>query len=437
MVREVKAKVLGAVLALVLAPAGILSAATGTVMPSPKFYCFDNNGVIASGAKLFTYDAGTTTKRATYSDAALTSANANPVVCDSSGRATVFLTPGISYKFTLAPSTDTDPPAAAYWTVDSISTVPFGTTDLDVMGTAGEALTAGNALYLSDGAGGCGATAGRYYKTDADLTCASTTAQAIGFAVADIASAASGSIRIQGKVTGLSGLAAGTVYYISATAGAITSSAPTNQRAVGVADSGTTLVISSALTAAPASATQAGIVSLGAQQLGTGVKTLPVQPLWITGGAASIAVPGLLTSDNTDRAVSVAGLADSGWSYAMPGATLAVGRRLRITVFGIIAATGANTTRACVLVFGGTSIRGFNTSTAGGDSWRAVFEIVATGAATQRAIGHGFYNSSTVLDAIEYQTPAETISGAITIKTQLNPGESVAMTQKSVYIEIW
>lgn len=46
----------------------------------------DNNGDPASGAKLNFYQSGTTTRKDTFSDEALTSANANPVVCDSNGR---------------------------------------------------------------------------------------------------------------------------------------------------------------------------------------------------------------------------------------------------------------------------------------------------------------------------------------------------------------
>jgi len=43
------------------------------------------DGRPASGAKLYTYATGTSTPKATYSDAALTVANANPIVADSAG----------------------------------------------------------------------------------------------------------------------------------------------------------------------------------------------------------------------------------------------------------------------------------------------------------------------------------------------------------------
>ena len=63
--------------------------ATGTVMPVPQIQFLDNNGDPLSGGKLYTYVAGSTTNLATYSDSALSSANANPVVLDAGGRATV------------------------------------------------------------------------------------------------------------------------------------------------------------------------------------------------------------------------------------------------------------------------------------------------------------------------------------------------------------
>jgi hypothetical protein len=66
---------------------------------------FDDNGNPLSGGKLYTYDAGGTTPKATYTDAAGTTPNANPVVLDAAGRATVFLD-GTTYRFDLKTSGD-------------------------------------------------------------------------------------------------------------------------------------------------------------------------------------------------------------------------------------------------------------------------------------------------------------------------------------------
>ena len=53
---------------------------------NPNFQALDSNGDPLSGAKLYFYQSGTTTALDTYSDTALTTANANPVVADAAGR---------------------------------------------------------------------------------------------------------------------------------------------------------------------------------------------------------------------------------------------------------------------------------------------------------------------------------------------------------------
>lgn len=113
----------GAIVALAVLAAlwpAAAGAQTGQVVPQPKFAAYDNNGNPCAGCKLFAYTAGTTTKTDTYTSSALSVANTNPVVLDSAGRATIFVDPTKSMKFTLAPASDTDPPAAAIWTVDNV-----------------------------------------------------------------------------------------------------------------------------------------------------------------------------------------------------------------------------------------------------------------------------------------------------------------------------
>lgn len=70
---------------------------------------FDNNGVILSGGKLFTYAAGTTTNQATYTSSFGSTAHTNPIILDSAGRVPggeIWLTEGVTYKFVLKNSTD-------------------------------------------------------------------------------------------------------------------------------------------------------------------------------------------------------------------------------------------------------------------------------------------------------------------------------------------
>lgn len=75
----------------------------------------DANGDPLSGGKLYSYQAGTSTPQATYTDSGGLTANANPVVLDSNGEANVWLDPTLSYKFVLKDSSD-----VTQWTVDNV-----------------------------------------------------------------------------------------------------------------------------------------------------------------------------------------------------------------------------------------------------------------------------------------------------------------------------
>jgi hypothetical protein len=84
-----------------------------TVNPSPiggyAGQFFDNNGQPLSGGKIRTYDAGTTTPRATYTSNTGATPHANPIILDSAGRVPggqIWLTSGVPYKFTVETSVD-------------------------------------------------------------------------------------------------------------------------------------------------------------------------------------------------------------------------------------------------------------------------------------------------------------------------------------------
>lgn len=253
-----------------------VDAATGSYIPAVPSQYFTDAGAPAASYRIFTYLAGTTTKTTTYTNQALGASNTNPIVLDSAGRATIFLDPSISYKFVFcAPGSD-DPPSASIWTRDNIAAVPNTNVALDTPGTAGENLSAGNVVYLSDGSGGT--TAGRWYKADADNTYSSTQAPSIGMMMANLNTGVLGSIRLQGQVTGLSALTAGTTYYVSATAGALTSTAPGNAQLVGTADSTTSLILSNTTKAGSAFAQTVGNVNLLAD---------PTFLIWPAGDAAA------------------------------------------------------------------------------------------------------------------------------------------------------
>jgi hypothetical protein len=70
---------------------------------------FDNNGVILSGGKIYTYAAGTTTPQATYTSSSGVTAHTNPIILDSAGRVPggeIWLTANLSYKFVVKTSAD-------------------------------------------------------------------------------------------------------------------------------------------------------------------------------------------------------------------------------------------------------------------------------------------------------------------------------------------
>lgn len=69
---------------------------------------FDNNGVILSGGKIYTYAAGTTTPQATYTSSSGATPHANPIILDSAGRVPsgeIWLTDSLIYKFVIETST--------------------------------------------------------------------------------------------------------------------------------------------------------------------------------------------------------------------------------------------------------------------------------------------------------------------------------------------
>lgn len=94
---------------------------TISLSPTPKFQFFDASGNPLSGGKLYTYAAGTTTPLATYSSNSLSTPNTNPIILDSRGEASVWLSDA-NYKFVLQTSAD-----VTIWSVDNIQ--PFATQD--------------------------------------------------------------------------------------------------------------------------------------------------------------------------------------------------------------------------------------------------------------------------------------------------------------------
>ena len=213
---------------------------TYTLAPSPHLVALNNSGTIINSGCIWTYLTGTSTAADTYTTSNGT-LNANPIIADSAGRFVAFLQPGISYRFVYE---NTPCSASSHGTVlatrDGIAAVPVSGLNVDVTGTAGEALSLGDLVYLSDGSASL--DAGEWYRADADNTYSSIAATSVGFATAAAAANGTVTVRIAGRMTGLS-LTAGSIYFASATAAALTTAPPLYGKCVGKADTTTTLVL--------------------------------------------------------------------------------------------------------------------------------------------------------------------------------------------------
>ena len=69
----------------------------------------DNNGTILTGGKLYTYAAGTTVLKTTYTSSSGSSAHTNPIILDSSGRVPggeIWITSSDAYKIVVKDSTN-------------------------------------------------------------------------------------------------------------------------------------------------------------------------------------------------------------------------------------------------------------------------------------------------------------------------------------------
>lgn len=117
----------------------------GVLTPTPKTQFFDNAGAPLAGGKLHTFEAGTSTPKATYTTQAATVANANPVILDASGRADIWLLGPGSYKFRLDDADD-----VTLWTVDNIPSTESSTVLASTNAALPAAGTAGRLRYVTD-----------------------------------------------------------------------------------------------------------------------------------------------------------------------------------------------------------------------------------------------------------------------------------------------
>jgi len=112
------------------------------LMPNGKQQFFDANGDPLASGKVYAYAAGTNTPKDTYTSYTGGTANANPVILDSRGEATIFFDG--AYKIVLKDSAD-----ATIWTVDNITTLATAD-DVSYDGDTLASLLKDNLVYVVD-----------------------------------------------------------------------------------------------------------------------------------------------------------------------------------------------------------------------------------------------------------------------------------------------
>src|SRR6185437_17041416 len=91
---------------------------TTQLAPTPIFKAFDNAGLPLAFGFLYTYQAGTTTPQATYTDSTGNTPNPNPIQLNARGEAQIWLNPLQNYKFLLTDLLGNQIPG---WPVDNIN----------------------------------------------------------------------------------------------------------------------------------------------------------------------------------------------------------------------------------------------------------------------------------------------------------------------------
>lgn len=210
------------------------------------------DGVPQAGALLYTYLSGTSTPQSVYNNADLdvSHAHTNPVEADADGVFPIMYLAAVAYRMEVRDADGNVIYPAQDGIYDFAQLALLQPVASQITITAGENLTAGQFAYLSDGSGS--KTAGKWYRTDATNDYSSTTNMVVAVP-ASISANATGLGLLTGTLT-TSGLAAGSLYYLSSTPGGITVTAPSNVRLVGQATSTTTLAVETNLPQAASAA---------------------------------------------------------------------------------------------------------------------------------------------------------------------------------------
>lgn len=320
---------------------------------------------------------------------------------------------------------------------------------VDIAGTAGEDLPQNTLAYLSKGLGG--KTAGLWYKTNATLDYASSDAEVIGLTVEAVLSGSLGLFRREGRVSALSGLVAGGIYYVSDTPGNLAAAPGTNTCVVGIADTSTTLVLTMsardadvlallALThgAAGSKATIDDRLDVSLAADGYLVNPYP-KPIVHTGGTGTATGRAPLLFDGIVAAQPNVGAALlTAWTATLPGNSLDTNKGfLRLKASGTCAAN-ANV-KTITFVFGATTVT-VKSSAFGSNAvvWACEI-IVKRRSGTTQVITSRFQHSQLGSTGAEpvIATAAETLSGNVTVALKVQATSNNDIIVEDVTVELW
>ena len=314
------------------------------VTPTAKAQFIDAAGIPLAGGFLYTYEAGTTTPQATYTDSTAATANSNPIVLDSRGEANIWLS-SANYKFKL-----TDANGTEIWTVDNIAAPSTALSPVFSSNVTISANTSGPALLITQTGAGAAIRVQDSADPDASPFVVDTSGQ-VGIGTASPANAldvAGGAIQISS-----SGGTARTVM-----------SADSTDSIFSVNDDRNFTVKTNASTRLTINSTAA---------TSTVPVVLPTDPTTALQAATKQYVDGLVGPTTAGILVPFAGTsAPSGW-LACDGS--AVSRTTYATLFSVIGTTwgaGNGTTTFNVPDLRGAFLRGSGTSSLDPSSPRAV-----------------------------------------------------------------
>lgn len=152
-----------------------------SLSPAPFLQFFDPvTGEFLNGGLLYTYAAGTTTPKQTFTDGAGAVPHANPIVLDSAGSATVYLTPGEGYRFVLKRANE-----STVDTIDPVTALDLGDIEDIVDGILDEiVLPIVNGGTGASTAAGARTNLGIAYPIDLVVACSDETTDIVADAAA-------------------------------------------------------------------------------------------------------------------------------------------------------------------------------------------------------------------------------------------------------------